>query len=396
VRDTGGTVVALNWTMENIFDISRGDVWFSASDIGWVVGHSFIVYGPLIRGGTSVLFEGKPIVPNPGILWKTVEALKVKAIYLAPTAVRVVKKEDFEGEYVKKHDLSSLKSFHLVGERCDPDTIWWVHKHFPQCIINDNWWQTETGWPISSNFTNLRVFKTVLPTLPGSVTRPVPGYKVQIVDDHNEILTVPNTLGRVVIKLPLPPSFMATLWGNDEAFIKKYLSDTPGYYTTGDAGLLDERGYLHIMTRVDDVINTAGHRLSTGRLEEVINEHPRVVESAVVGYYDEIRGDCPVAFVILRGKDAQLDSAAQALLSKEINEKVRSDVGPIARLEGVIFVERLPKTRSGKILRGTIRKYINGETDVKMPATIDDPATVDSIREHAQKWLEAMNKQTKQ
>jgi len=208
---------------------------------------------------------------------------------------------------------------------------------------------------------------------------------VQIVDDHNEIIGAPNVLGRVVIKLPMPPSFMLTLWGNDDAFIKKYLSDTPGYYTTGDAGLLDERGYLHIMTRVDDVINTAGHRLSTGRLEEVINEHPRVVESAVVGHYDEVRGDCPVAFVILRGKDGEdeLDAAEKARLFKEINDKVRADVGPIARLEGVLFVQRLPKTRSGKILRGTIRKYINGETQVKMPATIDDPATLDHIREHA-------------
>jgi len=338
VRDTGGTVVALNWTMEHIFDISRGDVWFSGSDIGWVVGHSFIVYGPLIRGATSVLFEGKPTVPTTSTLWRVVEQLKVKAIYLAPTAVRILKKEDYEGEAIKRHDISSLKSFHLVGERCDPDTIWWVHQHFPKCVINDNWWQTETGWPISSNFTNERIYGKVCPTLPGSVTRPVPGYQVEIVDDHNEVIATPNTLGRVAIKLPMPPSFMLTLWGNDEAFIKKYLSDTPGYYTTGDAGLLDERGYLHIMTRIDDVINTAGHRLSTGRLEEVINEHPSVVESAVVGHYDEIRGDCPVAFVILKGKDQVIDAATRSLLFKEINEKVRADVGPIARMEGVIFV----------------------------------------------------------
>ena len=226
----------------------------------------------------------------------------------------------------------------------------------------------------------------MLPTLPGSVTRPVPGYDVQIVDDHNVVQTEPSTLGRVVIKLPMPPSFMTTLWGNQEAFIKKYLSDTPGYYTTGDAGVIDERGYLHIMTRVDDVINTAGHRLSTGRLEEVINEHPRVVESAVVGHFDEIRGDAPVAFVILRGKDAELDEATRKQLTREITEKVRADVGPIARLEGVLFVERLPKTRSGKILRGTIRKILNGDTEVKVPATIDDPATLDHIRERVAHW----------
>ena len=222
----------------------------------------------------------------------------------------------------------------------------------------------------------------------------MPGYHVEIVDDHNEVIKTPNTLGRVAIKLPMPPSFMLTLWGNDEAFIKKYLSDTPGYYTTGDAGLLDERGYLHIMTRIDDVINTAGHRLSTGRLEEVINEHPSVVESAVVGHYDEIRGDCPVAFVILKGKDGaeKLDKAARAQLIKEINDKVRTDVGPIARMEGVIFVQRLPKTRSGKILRGTIRKYINSETDIKVPATIDDVTTLDHIRDLANQWLEEKKK----
>ena len=222
----------------------------------------------------------------------------------------------------------------------------------------------------------------------------MPGYHVEIVDDHNEVIKTPNTLGRVAIKLPMPPSFMLTLWGNDEAFIKKYLSDTPGYYTTGDAGLLDERGYLHIMTRIDDVINTAGHRLSTGRLEEVINEHPSVVESAVVGHYDEIRGDCPVAFVILKGKDGaeKLDKAARAQLIKEINDKVRADVGPIARMEGVIFVQRLPKTRSGKILRGTIRKYINSETDIKVPATIDDVTTLDHIRDLANQWLEEKKK----
>ena len=387
-------MVALNWTMANVFDINRSDVWFSGSDIGWVVGHSFIVYGPLIRGATTILFEGKPVIPNAGILWKTVEAHKVKALYVAPTAVRIVKKEDYDGEYVKKYDVSSLKSFHLVGERCDPDTIWWVHQHFPHVIVNDNWWQTETGWPIASNFTNLTDFKQILPTLPGSVTLPVPGYDVQIVDDHNEVITIPNSLGRVAIKLPMPPSFMLTLWGNDEAFIKKYLSDTPGYYTTGDAGLLDERNYLHIMTRVDDVINTAGHRLSTGRLEEVINEHPSVVESAVVGHYDEIRGDCPVAFVILKGKDGAegLDAAAREKLIREINEKVRHDVGPIARLEGVIFVQRLPKTRSGKILRGTIRKLVDGETEIKMPATIDDPATIDHIRTLTTEWLDEKKK----
>ncbi len=287
--------------MKNVFNISQGEVFFSSSDIGWVVGHSFIVYGPLIRGATSVFFEGKPVVPNCGVLWRVVEQYKVKQLYVAPTAVRIVKKEDYEGEWVKKYDTSSLQGFHLVGERCDPDTIWWVHKHLPHCIINDNWWQTETGYPMCSNYLNLADFKTVFPTLPGSVTKPAPGFDIHIFDEeHHETLKV-NELGKVVIKLPMPPSFMLTLWGNEQAFIEKYLTETPGYYTTGDAGMLDEHGYLHIMTRMDDVINTCGHRLSTGRLEEVINDHPNVVESAVVGHVDEIRGECPLAFVILKG-----------------------------------------------------------------------------------------------
>jgi propionyl-CoA synthetase len=250
--------------MKHIFNISKGDTFFAASDIGWVVGHSFIVYGPLIRGATSIFFEGKPVLPNSGVLWRVVESYKVKSIYMAPTAVRIIKKEDYEGEWVKKYDTSSLQGFHLVGERCDPDTIWWVHKHFPHVIINDTWWQTESGWPISSNYLNIEHFKHVFPTLPGSVTKPVPGYDVRIFDEETHEVTKPNELGKVVIKLPLPPSFMLTLYGNDEAFIQKYLSDTPGYYTTGDAGLLDENGYLQIMTRMDDVINTCGHRLSTG------------------------------------------------------------------------------------------------------------------------------------
>ncbi len=286
--------------MENVFDIGRGDTWFAASDIGWVVGHSFIVYGPLIRGGTSIIFEGKPIIPNAGIFWNIVQTYKVKSIYAAPTAVRVIKKEDYDGKYIQEYDVSSLKGFHLVGERCDPDTIWWVHKNFPNVIVNDNWWQTETGWPICSNFLNLERFKKPYPTVPGSVTKPCPGYDVRIFDEANASVA-PNTLGKVVIKMPMPPSFMLTLWGNDEAFIEKYLTDTPGFYTTGDAGYLDENGYLYIMTRVDDVINTAGHRLSTGRLEEVINEHDCVVESAVVAYMDEVRGECPFAFIILKG-----------------------------------------------------------------------------------------------
>lgn len=287
--------------MKNVFDLQPDGVHFAGSDIGWVVGHSFIVYGPLLRGATTVFFEGKPITPDAGAMWRICDQYNVTSLYMAPTAVRVIKKEDYDGLLVKKYyKKQTVRTFCLVGERCDPDTIHWMHRHFPNVLINDTWWQTETGWPISANLLNLADFDTVFPTLPGSVTRPVPGYEVKIFDEANEAVPA-GTLGKVVIKLPLPPAFMLTLWGNDQAFIDKYLAETPGYYTTGDAGVIDSKGYIHIMTRVDDVINTAGHRISTGRLEEVVNEHESVVESAVVGYNEEVRGECALAFVILRG-----------------------------------------------------------------------------------------------
>lgn len=381
VRDCGGTAVGLNYCMKNVFDVHAGSVHFAMSDIGWVVGHSFIVYGPLIRGANVIFFEGKPIVPDPGITWRICEEYKVTSLYWAPTAVRVVKKEDYDGEYVKKSDLSHLRTVCLVGERCDPDTIHWVHRHLPHCLINDTWWQTETGWPISANLLNLRDFKTVFPTLPGSVTRSVPGYQVEVFDEANHPVPV-NTLGKVVIKQPLPPAFMLTLWGNDQAFIDKYLAETPGYYTTGDAGMIDDKGYLHIMTRVDDVINTAGHRLSTGRFEEVVNEHDKVVESAVVGFDHSIRGETPLAFVILKGSQGceALSQEERDTIAKEINAKVREDIGAFARLEGVLFLNKLPKTRSGKILRGTIRKISNC-MPYNFPATIDDASTLDIIKD---------------
>lgn len=381
VRDCGGTAVGLNYCMKNVFDVHADSVHFAMSDIGWVVGHSFIVYGPLIRGANVIFFEGKPIVPDAGITWRVCEEYKVTSLYWAPTAVRVVKKEDYDGEWVKKSDLSSLRTVCLVGERCDPDTIHWVHRHLPHCLINDTWWQTETGWPISANLLNLKDFKTVFPTLPGSVTRSVPGYDVKVFDEANHPVP-PNTLGKVVIKQPLPPAFMLTLWGNDQAFIDKYLAETPGFYTTGDAGMIDDKGYLHIMTRVDDVINTAGHRLSTGRLEEVVNEHDQVVESAVIGFDHSIRGETPLAFVILKGSKGfeALTEKERDNIAKEINAKVRADVGAFARLEGVLFLNKLPKTRSGKILRGTIRKISNG-VPYNFPATIDDASTLDIIKD---------------
>jgi len=269
----------------------------------------------------------------------------------------------------------------LVGERFDPDTIWWLNRNLPGVKINDTWWQTETGWPISANFLKLSTFKTVFPTLPGAVTKPVPGYHVAIMDDGHNLVTEPNQLGNVVIKLPLPPSFMLTLWGNDEAFIKKYLADNPGYYTTGDAGTFDEQGYFHIMTRVDDVINTAGHRISTGRLEEVVNSHDAVVESAVVARFDCIRGECPFAFVIVKSSVAETianDKQAADEIAKAINGKVREEVGAFCRLDGVMFVPKLPKTRSGKILRMTVRKILNKYKYV-FPATIEDASVLDDL-----------------
>jgi propionyl-CoA synthetase len=378
VRDTGGTVVGLNYIMDIVFNIQPGDVWFSGSDVGWVVGHSFIVYGPLIRGGTTIVYEGKPVgTPDPGAFWRLVEQYKPHSIYCAPTAIRVIKKEDYKGEYIKKYDLSSLKSILLVGERCDPDTINWLESKFPHVLLNDTWWQTETGWPICSNFGNLHMF----PTNPGSCTKVVPGYEVHILDDNNEPVE-PPTLGKVSIKCPPPPSFMLTLWGNDEAFKQKYFSDSPGYYTTGDAGYFNENGYLHIMTRTDDVINTAGHRLSTGRFEEVINEHPLIVESAVVGVWDSVRGEQPFALVI----PASGIEYNEETLKKEIIAKVREDIGAFARLGGIIIVNRLPKTRSGKILRGTIKSIAN-KKKFTTPATIEDASVLDEIRDQIMEAL---------
>lgn len=360
VRDQGGTTVGLDYGMKNVFNLNSDGTFFAFSDVGWVVGHSCIVYGPLIRGSACIFFEGKPIVPNAGVAWRVIEEYKVTHLYWAPTAVRVVKKEDYEGVFIKQHDISSLESVSVVGERCDPDTLRWMERHLPNVLISDTWWQTETGWPICGNMLNIKDFGPIFPVLPGSVCKPVPGFDVQVLDEANQACQ-PGQLGKVVIKLPLPPSFMLTLWGNDEAFISKYLAETPGYYTTGDAGMFDENGYFHIMTRMDDVINTAGHRLSTGRLEEVINDHELVAESAVLGFDHPLRGETPLAFVILNGSEGfeAMPEEKRKDLVKVINGKVRADVGAFAKLEGVLFLNRLPKTRSGKILRGTMRKIAN-------------------------------------
>jgi len=296
-----GTCVGANYAMDIVHNVHRGKVHFATSDVGWVVGHTNIVYGPLLRGASCVFFEGKPITPNPGVCWKLVEQYKVTSMYMAPTAVRIIKKLDYDGEWIPKYDISSLENYSMVGERCDPDTIHWLHKRFPGVIINDTWWQTETGWHLCGNLCNTDLFDKIYPTLPGSVCKPLPGHDIRVFDEQTNKELGPNTLGKIVIKMPMPPSFMLGIWGNDRAFIDKYLRDTPGYYTTGDAGIIDEHGYLHIMTRLDDVINTCGHRISTGRLEEAVNSHAEVVESAVVGFNEAIKGETPLAFVLLKG-----------------------------------------------------------------------------------------------
>ena len=357
VRDHGGTGVGIGWAMDNCFNVHRESVSFATSDIGWIVGHTNIVYGPLLRGSASVFFEGKPITPNPGIIWEKVQEYGVSMLFMAPTGVRVIKKEDYTAEWAKKYDTSSVNGFCMAGERCDPDTILWLNRTLPSAMINDTWWQTETSWPICGNLLNTKKNGPVLPTLPGSVSKPMPGYDLKVMNEHNEEAEI-GELGKVVIKLPMPPAFMLSLYGNDEAFIEKYLTETPGYYTSGDAGIMDANGYVHIMTRMDDVINTAGHRISTGRLEEVINEHELVVESAVVAFNDEIRGECPLAYCVLRS-DVQMDEAKETELKNAIQKKMRADVGAFAKLHGIIFMDRLPKTRSGKILRGTVKNITN-------------------------------------
>jgi len=308
---------------------------------------------------------------------------------MAPTGIRVLKKVDYGGEWAKKHNTSSLHALSLAGERCDPDTILWLKRHLPSAIINDTWWQTETSWPICCNLLNTQKNGPVFPTLPGSVTKPMPGYDLRIFNEQNQEVAA-GQLGKVVIKLPMPPAFMLSLWGNDQAFIDKYLTETPGHYTTGDAGFKDSQGYVHIMTRVDDVINTAGHRISTGRLEEVINEHGLIVESAVVAFNDEVRGECPLAFCVIRDQgNTPMGAKEMEDLRAAVEKHVRKEVGAFAKLSGVIFMERLPKTRSGKILRGTMKNITNG-ADYKVPSTIEDLATLDEVKDAVAAWRKTL------
>ena len=369
VRSTAAHIVALKWSMKHIYDCTAGDVYWAASDVGWVVGHSYIVYGPLFEGCTTVLYEGKPVgTPDAAAFWRVISDYKVKAMFTAPTAIRAVKKEDPDGALIKNYDLSSLRYQFLAGERCDPDTLKWCETKLGVPTI-DHWWQTETGWSIAANCMGIEP----LPVKAGSPARPIPTCDVRILDEGGKAVEA-GEIGAIVVKLPLPPGSLMTLWNNDERYIDAYMADYPGYYKTGDAGYIDEDGYVYVMSRTDDIINVAGHRLSTGGMEEVLAEHPDVAESAVLGVNDALKGQVPMGFVVLK---SGVSRAGDEII-KELIARVREKIGPVAAFKLAVIVARLPKTRSGKILRGTIQKIANGE-DYAMPATIDDPVILDEI-----------------
>ena len=371
VRDIGGYIVALKWTMSAIYDVKPGQTYWSASDIGWVVGHSYIVYAPLLHGCTTVLYEGKPIgTPDPGAFWRVIEEYKVTAFFTAPTALRAVRKEDPNAEYVKKYDLSSMHTLFLAGERADPDTVEWAEKVLDKPVV-DHWWQTETGWAIAANPVGLGI----LPIKPGSPTVPMPGYAVEIVDEACHPIPV-GQMGSIVIKLPLPPGCLPTLYRQDERMKDSYLKEFPGYYKTADAGTIDEDGYLTILGRTDDIINVAGHRLSTGGMEEVVASHPDVAECAVLGIKDDIKGEQPCGFIVLKSGVTR----PNAEIEKEVVKLVRDKIGPVAAFKIALVVARLPKTRSGKILRGTMKKIADHDTWAT-PATIEDPKVLDEIKD---------------
>jgi len=371
VRDHGGHMVALKWTMKNIYGIDPGEVMWAASDVGWVVGHSYIVYGPLLQGATTLIFEGKPVgTPDAGVFWKVIEEHKVNVLFTAPTAIRAIKREDPNGELMEKAELTTLRALFLAGERADPDTINWSAKSLKVPVI-DHWWQTETGWAISGIPFGLEK----LPTKIGSSNLPMPGYKVDILDEDGKQLPA-GEIGAIAIKLPLPPGCGPTLWGDTNRYIESYLTTFDGYYETADAGYVDEEGYVYVMARTDDVINVAGHRLSTGGMEEVIASHKDVAECAVFGMNDKLKGQLPVGFIVLNSGVERNEEEVEA----EVVKLVREKIGPVAAFKTALTVSRLPKTRSGKILRGTMRKIANGE-EFKMPATIDDPAILDEIKQ---------------
>ena len=371
VRDNGGHVVALKWTMKNIYNIDAGDVYWAASDVGWVVGHSYIVYAPLFNGSTTVLYEGKPVgTPDAGAFWRVISQHKIKTMFTAPTAFRAIKQQDPNGELIKNYDLSNFKFLFLAGERLDPDTLRWAERHLGVPVI-DHWWQTETGWAICANCMGLHHF----PVKEGSPTKPAPGWNLQVLDPEAKTPVKAGEIGALVVKLPLPPGTLPTLWNNDQGYINSYLEEFPGYYKTADAGYIDEDGYAFVMTRTDDIINVAGHRLSTGAMEEVLADHPDVAECAVLGVDDKLKGQVPVGFMVL---NAGVDRDQQEII-KEVVQMVRDRIGPVASFKTATVVKRLPKTRSGKILRGTIQKIADNK-QWNMPATIDDPAILDEMK----------------
>lgn len=369
VRDNGGHLVALAWSMPNIYGVAPGEVFWAASDIGWVVGHSYIVYAPLIAGNATVLFEGKPVgTPDAGTFWRVVAEHDVKALFTAPTAFRAIRRDDPDGELVRRHDISGLRTLFLAGERADPETIKWAEAQLKVPVV-DHWWQTETGWPMAANPAGLGL----LPVKYGSPTVAMPGYALEVLDDAGHPLP-PGTLGNIVVRLPLPPGCLVTFWNADDRFQQSCLAEFPGYYKTADAGLVDEDGYLFVMARTDDIINCAGHRLSTGAMEEVCAMHPDVAECAVIGIADALKGQVPCGFLVLKRNV----SREHEMIGREIVQLVRDEIGPVAAFKNVMVVERLPKTRSGKILRGTMQKIADG-LPWKMPATIDDPAILEEI-----------------
>jgi propionyl-CoA synthetase len=369
VRDNGGHAVALAWSMKNVYDVEPGEVYWAASDVGWVVGHSYIVYGPLLHGCTTVLYEGKPVgTPDAGAFWRVVAEHGVSTLFTAPTAFRAIRQQDPEGEHIGRYDLSSLRALFLAGERCDPETLRWAERLLDVPVI-DHWWQTETGWSIVANCLGIER----LPVVAGSPTRPVPGWDVRVLDPAGGEVP-PGQVGALVVKLPMPPGSSPTLWKADERFRETYLSAFPGYYQTADAGFIDDDGYVFVMARTDDIINVAGHRLSTGAMEEVLASHPDVAECAVIGVADELKGQLPVGFLVLKAGVERPDEE----IVGEVTGLVRDEIGPVAAFKTAAVVERLPKTRSGKILRGTMRRIADGE-EYSVPATIDDPAILQEI-----------------
>ncbi|HUO80421.1 MAG TPA: propionyl-CoA synthetase [Steroidobacteraceae bacterium] len=369
VRDHGGHAVALRYSMQAVYDIRPGEVFWAASDVGWVVGHSYIVYAPLLTGCTTILYEGKPVgTPDAGAFWRVVAEHRVNALFTAPTAFRAIKKEDPEGRLIAGHDLACLRTLFLAGERCDPDTVLWAGERLKVPVV-DHWWQTETGWPVAANCRGLEP----MPIKPGSASVAVPGYDVQVLDDAGRPVSA-GTIGNIVIRLPLPPGTLPTLWHNDAGYRESYLARYPGYYLTGDAGFIDADGYLSIMSRIDDVINVAGHRLSTGAMEEVLAGHPDVAECAVIGAADALKGQLPVGLVVLKAGV----SRPHPTIVAELVERVRQQIGAVAALKHVTIVARLPKTRSGKVLRATMRAIADAR-DYNVPATIDDPRILDEV-----------------